>query len=69
MGFQATWRKRGKEAASFLSDRHRHNMELSKRPKELFKFVAVHEFVHLLKKKHTKRFCDLMNELMPTWKD
>ena len=45
------------------------NTELSKKPKELLEFVIVHELVHLLEKNHTRRFYDLMDKFMPTWKD
>jgi len=44
------------------------NLELIKKPTEYLKYVIVHELVHLLERKHNKKFKDFMNKYLPRWK-
>ena len=44
----------------------RFNLELVKKPKDLLEYVVVHELCHLLEPKHSKRFYELLNAIIPT---
>lgn len=52
------------------ADKHRIwlNLELAKKPPSCVEYVLVHEMVHLLERKHTDRFRELMDEFMPHWR-
>ena len=43
------------------------NLELIKKPQKYLEYVIVHELVHLLERKHNKRFKELMSKYMPDW--
>lgn len=43
------------------------NLELIKKPIEHLEYVVVHELVHFLEKKHSKRFKEFMNKYLPKW--
>lgn len=43
------------------------NLELAKKPVACVEYVLVHEMVHLIERRHTERFRELMNALMPSW--
>ena len=44
------------------------NLELVKKPAPCLEYVLVHEMVHFLERRHNKRFRELMDTLMPTWR-
>jgi len=44
------------------------NLELAKKPTTCLEYVVVHEMVHLLELRHSGRFRELMDTLMPTWR-
>jgi predicted metal-dependent hydrolase len=44
------------------------NLELAKKPPNCLEYILVHELVHLLERRHTERFRELMNTLMPQWR-
>lgn len=44
------------------------NLELIKFPLEILEYVLLHELVHLLERKHSKRFYRLMELYLPQWK-
>ena len=43
------------------------NLELIKKPIICLEYVLVHEMVHLHERRHTERFQQWMDKLMPTW--
>ena len=43
------------------------NLELIKKPQKYLEYVIVHELVHLLERKHNKRFREFMSKYMPDW--
>ena len=45
------------------------SLELAKRPFECLENIVVHEMVHLLERKHNKRFYALMDKFLPTWRE
>jgi len=45
------------------------NLELIKKPASCLEYILVHEMVHFLERHHNERFRDLMDELMPQWKN
>jgi predicted metal-dependent hydrolase len=45
------------------------NLELAKKPVRCLEYVAVHELVHLLERKHNDRFTALMDKFLPTWRE
>jgi len=47
----------------------RFNTELIKKPKDLLEYVVIHEMIHLLEPRHSKRFMALMSEHCPSWKE
>ena len=44
------------------------NLELIKKPRACLEYILVHEMVHLLERRHTERFRELMDQLMPDWR-
>jgi predicted metal-dependent hydrolase len=44
------------------------NTELAKKPPKCLEYVLAHEMVHLLERRHTERFRDLMDGFMPSWR-
>lgn len=44
------------------------NTELGKKPPECLEFVLVHELAHLIEPGHGQRFIDLMDALLPPWR-
>jgi len=45
------------------------NLELAKKSPACLESVVVHEMVHLLERKHNKRFYSLMDQFLPDWRD
>ncbi len=45
------------------------SLELAKYPDSILEYILVHEMVHLLERKHTRRFYELMNIFLPGWKE
>lgn len=45
------------------------NLELAKKPSQCLEYIVVHEMVHLLERKHNKRFHALMDVFMPNWRE
>ena len=43
------------------------NTELVKKPKDLLEYVVVHEMMHLVEPRHSKRFITLMTRHHPAW--
>lgn len=43
------------------------NLELAKKPIECLEFIITHEMVHLLERKHNKKFFAYMTHFMPSW--
>lgn len=43
------------------------NLELIKKPGQLLEYVVVHELVHLIEKRHDKRFKEIMHKYLPQW--
>jgi len=44
------------------------NLELIKKPTSCIEYVMVHEFCHLIEKKHNDKFIELMDLHMPKWR-
>jgi len=44
------------------------NLELAKKPPACLEYIVVHELVHLLERRHTDRFGQLMDALLPQWR-
>ena len=44
------------------------NLELAKKPAECLEYILVHEMVHLLERRHNKRFRSYMDQFMPQWR-
>lgn len=44
------------------------NLELAKKPLPCIEYVLVHEMVHLLERKHSDRFRELMDKFLPQWR-
>ena len=44
------------------------NLELAKSSPECLEFIIVHEMVHLLERRHNKRFYAFMDRFLPQWK-
>ena len=44
------------------------NLELAKKPVPCIEYVAVHELIHLIEKKHNEKFVDLMTKYLPKWR-
>lgn len=45
------------------------NLELARRPEALVEYVMVHELVHLLERRHNRRFYDFMDRYLPDWRE
>ncbi len=45
------------------------NTELVKKPKDLLRYVVVHEMLHLLEPTHNDRFIALMSKHYPAWRE
>lgn len=45
------------------------NTELVKKPRHLLEYVIVHELLHLVERRHSDRFIQLLNEHYPAWPD
>jgi len=45
------------------------NLELAKKPLLCLEYIVTHEMVHLLERKHNKRFFSLMDRFMPNWRE
>ncbi len=45
------------------------SLELAKYPDSILEYILVHEMVHLLERKHNKRFNELMDKFLPEWKE
>jgi hypothetical protein len=43
------------------------NLELAQKKPTCLEYIVVHEMVHLIERKHTERFYDLMTDAMPQW--
>jgi predicted metal-dependent hydrolase len=44
------------------------NLELAKKSLHCIEYVLVHEMVHLLERKHSERFKELMDKFLPQWR-
>ena len=44
------------------------NLELAKKPRSCLVYILVHEMVHLLERRHSDRFHELMDGFMPQWR-
>ena len=44
------------------------SLELIKKPVECLEYVLVHELVHLLERRHNRRFFAHMDQFLPTWR-
>jgi predicted metal-dependent hydrolase len=44
------------------------NLELIKHPEEVLEYIVVHEMVHLLERRHNKRFYSYMDQFLPEWR-
>jgi predicted metal-dependent hydrolase len=44
------------------------NLELAKKPISCIEYVAVHELIHLIEKKHNETFVNLMTKYLPKWR-
>ncbi len=44
------------------------NLELAKKPLACIEYVAVHELIHLIEKKHSDKFVSLLKKYLPKWK-
>lgn len=45
------------------------NLELAKKSPDCLEYLVVHEMVHLLERKHSERFYQLMDKFLPTWRE
>ena len=43
------------------------NLELIKKPTKYLEYIIVHELVHLLERKHNRKFKDTMDKYLPKW--
>jgi predicted metal-dependent hydrolase len=44
------------------------NLELAKKPERCLEYLVLHELVHLIERRHSDRFIDIMNDWMPHWR-
>lgn len=44
------------------------NLELAKKPVHCLEYILVHEMVHLLERRHSDRFRELMDKYLPHWR-
>lgn len=45
------------------------SLELAKKPLACLEYIIVHEMVHLLERKHNKKFFSHMDKFLPNWKE
>jgi len=45
------------------------NLQLVKKPIECLEYIIVHELAHLKEKKHNAKFIELMDSVMPNWRE
>lgn len=45
------------------------NLELAKKPISCLEYIIVHEMVHLLERKHSKKFIAYMDNFLPSWRN
>lgn len=45
------------------------NTELAKKPRECLEYILVHEMVHLVEPTHNEHFQQLMDSVMPMWRE
>jgi predicted metal-dependent hydrolase len=45
------------------------NLQLAKKTPECLEYIIVHELVHLVTKKHDKKFITLMDKYLPMWRE
>jgi hypothetical protein len=45
------------------------NLELIKYPQSALEYIVVHEMVHLLERRHNKRFYTYMDQFLPGWRE
>lgn len=45
------------------------SLELAKKSTQCLEYIIVHELVHLLERRHNKRFKGYMDKFMPNWRD
>ncbi|MEA1887310.1 MAG: SprT family zinc-dependent metalloprotease [Bacteroidota bacterium] len=45
------------------------SLELAKYPDSILEFILVHEMVHLLERRHNRRFYELMDKFLPGWEE
>lgn len=56
-------------SCNFRARTIRINTELVKKPRDLLKYVVVHEMLHILEPTHSERFLSLMNKHYPAWRE
>ena len=44
------------------------NLELAKKPPSCLPFIVVPEMIHLIERHHNERFRELMDEVLPPWR-
>ena len=44
------------------------NLELAKKPASCLVYILVHEMVHLIERRHSDRFKELMDDYLPQWR-
>lgn len=44
------------------------NLELAKKPENCIEYVIVHELLHLIEEKHSKKYFELLEKYFPKWK-
>lgn len=44
------------------------NLELAKKPQQCLEYIVVHELAHLLERRHSDRFMELMDHYLPHWR-
>jgi predicted metal-dependent hydrolase len=45
------------------------NLQLAKKSPECLEYIILHELIHLVEKRHNKRFVSLMDKYMPMWRE
>ncbi|MGC8555249.1 MAG: M48 family metallopeptidase [Candidatus Acidulodesulfobacterium sp.] len=45
------------------------NLELIKKPVYCIEYIVVHELAHLIEKNHNKRFKEIMDRFLPSWRN
>lgn len=45
------------------------NLELIKKPVSCLEYILVHEMIHLIERHHNERFRQLMDEIIPLWRN